>query len=113
MASLSSNGDIRIPIFNEVNYDFQRIKMRTILVSQQLWSLIEDGYEEPEKTEALLEAQKQELENTIKKDAKALSLIQSAISDEIFPRISYEIVAKSTWEILEKVYSGSEKGKKC
>ncbi|CAN6703120.1 unnamed protein product [Malus baccata var. baccata] len=96
MAGSSSSGEIRTPIFSGVNYDFWRTKLRTIFVSHDLWSLIEDGYV----------TQTRELKVNIKRDAKALGVIQNAISDEIFPRITS---AKSAWDVLEKVYRGSTK----
>ncbi|XP_050136616.1 uncharacterized protein LOC126612250 [Malus sylvestris] len=109
MAGSSSSGEIRTPIFSGVNYDFWRTKLRTIFVSYDLWSLIEDGYVIPLSIVALTEAHTKELKENIKRDAKALGVIQNAISDEIFPRISNETSAKSTWDVLEKVYRGSTK----
>ncbi|CAN6562772.1 unnamed protein product [Malus baccata var. baccata] len=109
MAGSSSSGEIRTPIFSGENYDFWRTKLRTIFVSHDLWSLIEDGYVVPLSTVALTEAQTKELKENIKRDAKALGVIQNAISDENFPRISSETYAKSAWDVLEKVYRGSTK----
>ncbi|CAN6567330.1 unnamed protein product [Malus baccata var. baccata] len=106
MAGSSSSGEIRTPIFSGVNYDFWRTKLRTIFVSHDLWSLIEDGYVVPPSTVVLTETQTRELKVNIKRDAKALGVIQNAISDEIFPRITS---AKSAWDVLEKVYRGSTK----
>nr|XP_028964703.1 uncharacterized protein LOC114827175 [Malus domestica] len=109
MAGSSSSGEIRTPIFSGENYDFWRTKLRTIFVSHDLWSLIEDGYVVPLSTVALTKAQTKELKENIKRDAKALGVIQNAISDENFPRISNDTSAKSAWDVLEKVYRGSTK----
>ncbi|XP_070673187.1 uncharacterized protein [Malus domestica] len=109
MAGSSSSGEIRTPIFSGVNYDFWRTKLKTIFVSHDLWSLIEDGYVVPLSTVVLTEAQTKELKENIKRDAKALGVIQNAIPDEIFPKISNETSAKSAWDVLEKVYRGSTK----
>ncbi|KAM1349820.1 hypothetical protein EV1_003830 [Malus domestica] len=109
MAGSSSSGEIRTPIFSGVNYDFWRTKLRTIFVSHDLWSLIEDGYVVPPSNVVLTETQTRELKVNIKRDAKAFGVIQNAISDEIFPRISNETSAKLAWDVLEKVYRGSTK----
>ncbi|XP_070672240.1 uncharacterized protein [Malus domestica] len=109
MVGSSSSGEIRTPIFSGVNYEFWRTKLRTIFVSHDLWSLIEEGYVVPLSIVALIEAQTKELKENIKRDAKALGVIQNAILDEIFPRISNETSAKSAWDVLEKVYRGSTK----
>ncbi|CAL2265199.1 unnamed protein product [Prunus armeniaca] len=87
----SGMGELRAPIFNDNNYDFWRIKMCTIFKSHKLWDMVEQGFENPVKKEdggVLSAAQKLALEENVPKDAKALGLIQSAISDEIFPRIA-------------------------
>jgi len=42
------------------------------------------------------------------KDAKALGLIQRAVSDEIFPRISHEETSKGAWSILQQEYHGDK-----
>ena len=83
--------------------------MRIIFVSHDLWSLIEDAFVVPLSTEALTEAQTRELKENIKRDTKALVVIQNAFSDEIFPRISNETYAKLAYDVLEKVYKGSAK----
>ncbi|XP_068309857.1 uncharacterized protein [Pyrus communis] len=70
---------------------------------------MEDGYVVPLSTVVLIEAQTRELKENIKRDAKALGVIQNAISNENFPRISNKTDAKSTWDVLEKVYRGSTK----
>ncbi|XP_048444562.1 uncharacterized protein LOC103929663 [Pyrus x bretschneideri] len=43
------------------------------------------------------------------KNAKALSLIQGAITDELFPRIRNEKTAKGAWEILRREFRGDKK----
>ena len=55
MAGSSISGEIRTPIFSGVNYDFWRTKLRTIFVSHDLWSLIEDGDIVPLSTVVLTE----------------------------------------------------------
>lgn len=104
--------ELRAPIFNGSNYDFWRIKMCTIFKSHRLWEIVEQGFETPVKKEgddALSVAQKLTLEENIAKDAKALGLIQSAVSDDIFPRIALQETAKDAWTILQNEFRGDKK----
>ncbi|KAI5352933.1 hypothetical protein L3X38_005825 [Prunus dulcis] len=108
----SSMSELRAPIFNGSNYDFWRIKMCTIFKSHKLWDLVENGYEQSvkkEEGEDLTAAQKLVVEESIAKDAKALGLIQNAVSDDIFPRIALKESAKEAWEILQQEFRGDKK----
>lgn len=71
MVNSSNNRELQTPILSGVNYNFLRIKIKIILVSQELWGLIEDDYAELESIETLMEARKKDLKNNIKRDAKA------------------------------------------
>lgn len=45
MAKLgSSGGDLRTPLFNGTNYYFWVVKMETILISHDLWNVVEHGF---------------------------------------------------------------------
>ncbi|CAL9001231.1 unnamed protein product [Prunus brigantina] len=48
------------------------------------------------------------LTETLMKDAKALGLIQGAVSNAIFPRISHEETSKGAWSILQQEYHGDK-----
>ena len=77
--------------------------MKTLFISQDLWDLVEEGYEEPESTTTLatwIDAKKEFKEN-MKKDAKALFFIQQGVSKAIFSRISFTSKSKEAWEILK------------
>ncbi|KAG6385530.1 hypothetical protein SASPL_154366 [Salvia splendens] len=50
-----------------------------------------------------------QLRENRKKDAKALFFIQSALEDDIFPRISAANTAYEAWEILKQEYLGDQK----
>ncbi|CAL5363276.1 unnamed protein product [Camellia sinensis] len=76
-----------MPIFAGENYDYWCVRMKTLFQSQDLWNLVQNGYDEPDSTTTLTSAQEQQLEETRKNDAKALLFIQQALSDELFPRI--------------------------
>ena len=42
------------------------------------------------------------------KDAKALGIIQGAVSDDIFPRISNEETSKGAWDVLHQEFHGDK-----
>src|SRR5262249_5805305 len=80
--------------------------MKTLFWSQELWDIVENEYKEP--NPALVEPEQRLRENR-KRDAKALLLIQSAIDNDIFPRISTATTSKQAWEILKQEYLGNKK----
>jgi hypothetical protein len=98
VGSSSAGGDLRTPQFNGINYDFWVVKMETILIAFDLWDVIEDGIqskqspevvdgsgnEESDAEQTTLQTSTTSRENKIK-NAKALSLIQGALTDDLFP----------------------------
>ncbi|CAL8990442.1 unnamed protein product, partial [Prunus brigantina] len=107
VGSSSSGGDLRTPQFDGANYDFWAVKMETILIAHDLWDVVEvgvqpqpviekkedSGGEGSEAEHIPVEAPTISREDKIK-NAKALSLIQGALTDELFPRIRNEKTAK-------------------
>ncbi|CAL8997894.1 unnamed protein product, partial [Prunus brigantina] len=102
----SSGGELRAPIFNGENYEIWSIRMKTIFKSHGLWDFVEkgveisaskgaDGSDEKKKDkEDSSDAVKISFTEALMKDAKALGLIQGAVSEEIFPRIAHEETSK-------------------
>ncbi|CAL2241192.1 unnamed protein product [Prunus armeniaca] len=99
--------------------------METILIAYDLWDAVKIGIqpqpiieqdagsegtgdEESEAEEIPVEAPIISREDKIK-NAKALSLIQGALTDELFPRIRNEKTAKGAWEILRREFRGDKK----
>ncbi|BBG96433.1 Disease resistance protein TIR-NBS-LRR class family [Prunus dulcis] len=66
------------------------------------------GDEESEAEQIPVEAPTISREDKIK-NAKALSLIQGALTDELFPCIRNEKTAKGAWEILRSEFRGDKK----
>ncbi|CAL8176278.1 unnamed protein product [Prunus armeniaca] len=95
----SGSSEARIPIFSGENYEFWRIKMVTIFKSYGMEfgreGVFNLGFKE-EKVAILM------------KDAKALGIIQNAVSDQIFPRIANADSAKMAWELLYAEYHGGD-----
>ncbi|KAI5348841.1 hypothetical protein L3X38_001728 [Prunus dulcis] len=110
----SSGGELRAPIFNGENYDFCSIRMKTIFKSHGLWDLVIKGFDgtdmkksdesDDKKKETEESSGKGMVAEVLMKDAKALGLIQGAVSEEIFPRISHEETSKGAWSILQQEF---------
>jgi len=96
--------------------------METILIAFDLWDVIEvgiqshqspevangSGDEESEAKQTTLRTSTTSREDKIK-NAKALSLIQGALIDNLFPRIRNEKTAKGAWDILSREFRGGKK----
>lgn len=85
----SSGNNLRSLVFNGQKFYFWHIKIKTNFRSYELWNFVENGVETSAKKEEELTADEKKLrsENSAK-NARALGIIQNAISDQNFPRIS-------------------------
>ncbi|KAK2969899.1 hypothetical protein RJ640_009845 [Escallonia rubra] len=88
------------------------IQMKTLFISQGLWSFVLNGYKQP--TDSIVfttwnENKKEQYYENQMKDAKALLYIQQGVSKTIFPRITVATVAKEAWDILQNEFKGSDK----
>jgi 6-phosphofructokinase len=83
--------------------------MKTLFVSIDLWDIVKSGYQMPESTSSLTEAQQKELKENKSKDARTLGMIQSGVSETIFPRIMGATRAKEAWDILQEEFQGDKK----
>ncbi|KAA0060403.1 Retrovirus-related Pol polyprotein from transposon TNT 1-94 [Cucumis melo var. makuwa] len=75
--------------------------MKTLLRSQDLWDLVEQGYADPDDEGKLRENRK--------KDSKALVIIQQAVHDSVFSRIAASTTSKQAWLILQKAFQGDSR----
>ncbi|GMI94225.1 hypothetical protein HRI_003091800 [Hibiscus trionum] len=91
-----------IPIFKGEGYAFWSIRMKTLLRSQDLWDLVEQGYADPDDEGKLRENRK--------KDSKALVIIQQAVHDSVFSRIAAAATSKQAWLIFCKRSSKAIQG---
>ncbi|VFQ64531.1 unnamed protein product [Cuscuta campestris] len=89
----------RISRFNGSGYETWSSKMKTMLMYQDLWDLVEGGYTEEELTV-------EEVEYVRKRDAAPLLLIQLSIDESIFSCIANAKTSKQAWDALEKKYKG-------
>ncbi|KAM1869040.1 hypothetical protein ACFX14_045340 [Malus domestica] len=85
--SRSGSSEVRNPIFSGENYEFWKIKMVTIFKSLGLWNLVEkwittpDSKKKKEVEGSSDNAVNEEMTVVFMKDAKALGIIQNAVSD--------------------------------
>ena len=103
---VNPNSQPLIPMFKGEKYHLWSIKMQTMFKSQELWDIVESGYTEPKEPPTEPD---QKLRDNRKRDAKALFFIQSAVDDDIFPRISHAKTSKEAWEIIKHEYFGDNK----
>nr|CAH66391.1 OSIGBa0134J07.9 [Oryza sativa] len=98
-----------VPVFAGENYDIWSIKMRTLLLSQGLWDIVDNGYQEYSAGETLTAEQKKSLAEDRMSDAKALFLIQQGVAESLFPRIIGAKKSKEAWDKLKEEFQGSQK----
>ncbi|XXG60383.1 hypothetical protein AAC387_Pa04g2305 [Persea americana] len=101
---MGGNGTPQLPIFKGVNYQFWSLKLSTLFRSQELRSLVEDGFEDDQPAEP-----DHQLREKRKKDSKALFMIQQALDDVVFPRIASARTSKQAWDTLKQEYLGDKK----
>ncbi|CAL8990558.1 unnamed protein product, partial [Prunus brigantina] len=85
--------------------------MRTIFKSHGIWDLVEKGLQIPDsKGKKVDDAGSSDFEKEalLMKDAKALGIIQGAVSEDVFPRISNEETSKGAWDILHQEFHGDK-----
>ena len=64
---------------------------------------------DPTQYAVLTNNQKTQLKESRRKDAKAFSLIEAAMTETIFPKIAAANYAKEAWDILETNFKGTDK----
>eukprot|EP00253_Pinus_taeda_P029676 PITA_29676 len=104
----------QLPQFNGKNYDYWAITMRALFASQDLWELVEDGFEEradENEFNRLTQGEKDLLKSNRKKDSKALVFLYQAVDQSVFPKITAAKTSKEAWQTLKTTYQGMEKVK--
>eukprot|EP00253_Pinus_taeda_P011744 PITA_11744 len=117
MASTSTSMGMfntQLPQFNGKNHDYWAITMRALFASQDLWELVEYGFEEPTDENdfnRLTQAKKDLLKSNRKKYSKDLVFLYQAVHESVFPRIVAARTSKEAWQTLKTAYQGMEKMK--
>ena len=84
-------------ILNYKNYDDWSSQIKTYLLAEDLWNIIDECTDELPKTE---DEEKAKRNAWKKKDAKALIAIQNSFEDDTYHLIKYTTTAKAAWDIL-------------
>lgn len=93
MASNINFSQANMPLFNGDNYNLWSLKMKTLPKLRDLWGLIEKGLNKDD--------DEHRLNKNMKKDAKALFLIQQALDERVLIHISEAHTSKEAWDILK------------
>eukprot|EP00253_Pinus_taeda_P020677 PITA_20677 len=104
----------QFPQFNGKSYDYWAITMRVLFACEDLWELVEDGFEEPtdeNEFNRLTQTEKDLLKSNRKKDSKTRVFLYQAVDQSMFPRITAAKTSKEAWQTLKTPYQGMEKVK--
>ncbi|KAJ4788299.1 polyprotein [Rhynchospora pubera] len=108
---VSTFGHMPLPRLMKNNYDNWCIQMRALLGAQEVWEIVEDGYQEHADTTALTVAQARTLKENRKKDKTALYIIYQAVDESGFEKIAGATSSHEAWNTLEKAYKGADRVK--
>ncbi|GMI90542.1 cysteine-rich RLK (RECEPTOR-like protein kinase) 8 [Hibiscus trionum] len=86
--------------------------MENLLRSKGLWSLIENGFEEPESATVQTIAQQTQLDEIRMKDHKVKHYLYQAIDRVVFEQILDRRTSKIVWDSLKSKFGGNERVKK-
>nr|XP_028953746.1 uncharacterized protein LOC103425956 [Malus domestica] len=82
-------------VLNLKNYDDWSSRIKTYLLAENLWNVVEGSYRPPIREDGEFDDEAWE-----KKDAKALYAIQNSCGDDIYQFIKNETMAKGAWDTL-------------
>ncbi|XP_017976374.1 PREDICTED: uncharacterized protein LOC108661903 [Theobroma cacao] len=98
------------PVFSGENYAIWAVKMKAYLRAFDLWEIVEMGGDSPVMRHANpTVAQIKQHSEDVARRYKALSCIQSVVSDAIFTRIMTCDSLKEAWDRLKDEFHGSER----
>eukprot|EP01018_Ginkgo_biloba_P001134 Gb_29562 [translate_table: standard] len=88
--------------------------MLHILAIRNVWSLVDNGYEEPIPSDpavGLTKKQQKEYKEIVRKDNEVLSIIFLAMEDNVFIRVNEAKTSKEAWDTLKIIYQGAATAK--
>ncbi|XP_073102006.1 uncharacterized protein [Elaeis guineensis] len=109
---MSNSIQFSIPRLITTNYENWNIQMKALLGSQDIWEVVEKGYEESQDDRAQMVAQRTVLVDLRKKDKKALYFIYQGLDEVRFKKVACATNSKQPCEIFENAHKGVEKVKK-
>ena len=103
------NGMMVPQLTKKTNYDNWCLQMKTLLGSQDIWDIVESGYEEHAEDANQTVAQIAVLKKTRVKDKSALYFLYNVVDESSFEKIANVASSKEAWDILEVAYRGNER----
>jgi gag-polypeptide of LTR copia-type len=101
MATRNSNVSFQYPILTKINYDQWSLRMKAIIGAYGLWSIVDNGVEEPEDDSEFTVAELNALQKKRNGDQTMLSIIHQGFDDDMFEKIINDTSSKDAWEILK------------
>ncbi|KAL4579260.1 hypothetical protein LXL04_015398 [Taraxacum kok-saghyz] len=102
-----------IPKFDG-HYDYRAMIMENLLMSEQVWSLVEEGIPaSPIGVSVANEAQKKLVDEAKTKDMKVKNFLFQVIGREILETILDKGTSKAIWDSMKQKYQGSTKVKRA
>ena len=110
MANGGGMGLLQLPMLTKLNYDNWSIKMKALLGAQDVWEIVENGFQEAEA--GADQAQRDALKETRKKDKKALYILYQSVDEDTFETIANAETSKAAWDKLQSTHRGADRVKK-
>ncbi|XP_038875054.1 uncharacterized protein LOC120067579 [Benincasa hispida] len=103
-------GSLQLPMLTKLNYDNWSIKIKALLGAQDVWEIVEKGFQEAEA--GTDQAQRDALKETRKKDKKALYILYQSVNEDTFESIANAETSKPAWDKLQSTHRGVDRVKK-
>ncbi|GJY95415.1 retrovirus-related pol polyprotein from transposon TNT 1-94 [Tanacetum coccineum] len=108
----SSMNLFQFPRLTKDNYGSWCIRIKKLLVSHDVWEIVEKGVEKVDDEGSLSATQRVELQKARKKDQSALMIIYQCLDDAMFEKVANATTSKEAWEILQNASKGIDKVKR-
>ncbi|XP_069155715.1 uncharacterized protein [Solanum lycopersicum] len=112
MASKTNEGVdslvVLTPLFDGTDFEYWKIRMRTHLKAEGLWTIVANGFEEPDNDGDLTAAEMKNLETKLSSRCNSLEQNPDGLKS-IFCRIATCETSNEAWDFLETEVYGDEK----
>ncbi|GJU87482.1 retrovirus-related pol polyprotein from transposon TNT 1-94 [Tanacetum coccineum] len=108
----SSMNLFQFPRLTKDNYGSCCIRIKALLVSHDVWEIVEKGVEKVDDEGSLSATQRVEFQKARKKDQSALTIIYQCLDDAMFEKVANPTTSKEAWEILQNAFKGIDKVKR-
>ncbi|XP_038882219.1 uncharacterized protein LOC120073442 [Benincasa hispida] len=102
-------GSLQLPMLTKLNYDNWSIKIKVLLGAQEVWEIVENGFQEAEARAN--QAQRDALKETRKKDKKTLYILYQSVDEDTFETIANAETSKVAWDKLQSTHRGADRVK--